>query len=100
MRDRDDPVFEARQGQEIFLFSKSSRPVEGRTKPPTQWVPGFFFFGGGGVIKRRECEVVHLHLVSRRRISGAVPSRLDKPSWQRQRLLLYVYSEGKTNVMR
>jgi hypothetical protein len=45
MRDRDDLVFEARHGQEIFLFSKSSRPAEGRTKAPIQWVP---FLGEGG----------------------------------------------------
>ena len=43
MRDRDDPVFEARQGLEMFLFSKSSVLAEKLTKLPTQWVAGFFF---------------------------------------------------------
>ena len=98
MRDRDDPVFEARQGQEIFLFSRSSRAVEGRTRPPTEWVPRFF--GGEGGIKRREREVIHLHLVPRFRMSGAVPPLFDMPSWQRQSFLLYVYTEGKSNAMR
>jgi hypothetical protein len=37
----DRPVYEFRQGQEIFLFSKTSRS----TQPPIQWVPGFFLGG-------------------------------------------------------
>jgi hypothetical protein len=35
----DDPGFEYRQGQEIFLFSKSSRLALSSTQPPIQWVP-------------------------------------------------------------
>jgi hypothetical protein len=37
--------FEFRQGQEIFVFSKTSRPSLGPTQPPIQWVPGFFLRG-------------------------------------------------------
>jgi len=38
----DDPVFETRWGQEIFLVSKTSRPALGPTQPPLQCVPGLF----------------------------------------------------------
>jgi hypothetical protein len=38
----DDRVFESRQGQELFPLSTTSRPAVGHTKPPTQFVPGFF----------------------------------------------------------
>jgi len=38
----DGTGFESRCRQEIFPFSKISRPVE-PTQPPNQWVRGFFF---------------------------------------------------------
>jgi hypothetical protein len=44
-RDRDDPVFETREGQGIFLFSKSSRPAEGRTS----FLEEVGRYSGGGV---------------------------------------------------
>ena len=36
----DDSKSGCRQGQETLLFSKTSRPPLGSTKPPNQWVPG------------------------------------------------------------
>jgi hypothetical protein len=37
-----DPGFEYRQTHEMFLSSKTSRPVLGPTPPPIQWIPEFF----------------------------------------------------------
>lgn len=37
----NDPAFESRQGQKMFLFSKSSIPALQRTQQHIQWVPGF-----------------------------------------------------------
>jgi hypothetical protein len=34
------PMFDSRQGQEIFLFSTASMPALGPTQPPIPWVPG------------------------------------------------------------
>ena len=34
--------FEYRREQEIFIFSKLSRPALGSTRPPVQWEPGSF----------------------------------------------------------
>jgi hypothetical protein len=31
---------DSRKGQEIFLYSTLSRPTQGPTQPPSQWVPG------------------------------------------------------------
>ena len=33
--------FESREGQEVFLFSKSSGPALGPTQPSIKWGPGF-----------------------------------------------------------
>ena len=41
----DGTGFKSRYSQEIFPFSKMSRPV-GPTQPPNQWVRGFFFGDG------------------------------------------------------
>ena len=41
----NDPALESRQGQKMFLFSKSSRPALQRTQQPIQWVPGFLPVG-------------------------------------------------------
>ena len=38
----NDPALESRQGQKMFLFSKSSVPALQRTQHLIQWVPGFF----------------------------------------------------------
>jgi len=37
----DDSVFESQQGQEIFLFSKTSRSALGSTQRPVHLVPKF-----------------------------------------------------------
>jgi hypothetical protein len=39
---QDRPGLEFRQGREIFLFSKTSRPALGPTQPPIQRVLGLF----------------------------------------------------------
>jgi hypothetical protein len=39
---RDEPGFEFRYWQEVFLFSKTSRLSLGHTQPPIQWMPAFF----------------------------------------------------------
>jgi hypothetical protein len=36
----DEARFSSRQGQEIFLFSITSRPALGPTQAPVRWVPG------------------------------------------------------------
>jgi len=36
----DNPVFESREGHEIFQFSKTSRTVLGTTQPTSQWTLG------------------------------------------------------------
>ena len=48
----DDLRFESWQGQEIFLFCKSSALALGSKQPPIQWVPRFF----PGV---KQCDVGH-----------------------------------------
>jgi hypothetical protein len=39
----DDAGFDSSQGQEIFLFSKMSRPALWPNQPPVQWVLGVIF---------------------------------------------------------
>jgi hypothetical protein len=41
----DDPGFESRQGNEIFVFSKSYRQALGLIHPPTQWAATFLTGG-------------------------------------------------------
>jgi hypothetical protein len=41
----DEPGFESPQGNEIFLFSKSSRQALGLIQPPTQWAARFLTGG-------------------------------------------------------
>ena len=43
----NDLAIESRQGQKMFLFSKSSETALKRTQQPNEWVPGFF--PGGAV---------------------------------------------------
>ena len=64
----DDPGFETRQGQEIFIFYESSRPTLGSTKLLVQCIPGFF---PGG--KAAETWNWPLHLAPRLRMSGVIP---------------------------
>ena len=41
----DGPRFESRDGQKIFLFSKTSRRALGSTKPPVQWASKSYLGG-------------------------------------------------------
>jgi hypothetical protein len=34
------PVFDFRQGQEVYLFFTASKPALGPTQPPIEWVQG------------------------------------------------------------
>jgi hypothetical protein len=43
------------EGQEIFLYSRESRPTPEPTQPPIQWVPGALFLG----VKRLGREADH-----------------------------------------
>jgi hypothetical protein len=62
--------FESRQELEIFLFSTVSRLVLEPTHSPIQWVTGVLSLG----VKRPSREVaIHLHLVPRSEMHGAVP---------------------------
>ena len=49
-------MFDSRQRQEIFVFSKTSKPALGPTHLPTQWVPGAISPG----VKRPGRDVNHL----------------------------------------
>jgi len=40
----DDLGLESQQGQEIYLFSKTSRLALGATQPPTEWALQFFLW--------------------------------------------------------
>jgi hypothetical protein len=42
------PAFESEQEHDVFLFSKTSRPVVGPSQRPIQWLPG----GGGGLFRK------------------------------------------------
>jgi hypothetical protein len=45
--------FDPRQGQRIFPLASVSRPAQGPTQPPVQWVPGVLSLGvkrGRGVM--------------------------------------------------
>jgi len=66
----DDPGFECRQGQNKFLFSKSTKTALGPTPSSIQWVLGTLFRRQSGW---RVNLSTHLHLVPTFRISGAVP---------------------------
>ena len=54
----DDPVLESRQGQEICLFSETSRQTVRLTLSPVQWLPAFFR-GVGEELKLLGREVDH-----------------------------------------
>jgi len=63
-----DPVFESRQGQKIYLYSKTSRPVLVNFQRPTPWVPEFLLWGVNG---RGFTQTIHLQPVPRLRINGS-----------------------------
>ena len=66
----DDPGFEPRHRQEIYLLSKTSRPAVGPTHAAIQWVPRFFPRGNSG---RGVKLTTQPHLVLKFRMSGAMP---------------------------
>lgn len=65
------PQFESPQGQEILLFSKTSRVGVRSTQPPSQYILGLFFELGGYRGQGMKCNT-HLHLTLRLRINGHI----------------------------
>jgi hypothetical protein len=65
----DGPGFEFRQGKEIFLLSKPSRPAPGPNQPPVKSVSDLY---PGEYSDRGVNLATYLHLVLRLRISGAI----------------------------
>ena len=64
-----DAGFEAREGQEMFVFSGTFSPALGPTKPSLQWVPGLSVG-----VKRPEREVHHSPPSGADlRMNGAIP---------------------------
>jgi hypothetical protein len=64
----------------IFLCSTVSKPAQGPTQPPIQWVLRVFFFTG---VKRLGRETVHSPPSSAKdRNSGAIPSLPHASSWR------------------
>jgi hypothetical protein len=62
--------FDSRQGLGIFLFTTASRTALGPTQPPIQWVPGALTLGYSS---RGVKLTIHLHVVLRSRMRGAIP---------------------------
>jgi hypothetical protein len=69
-----ESTFDSQQGQQIFLFSRASRPALRPTQPPIQWVPGSL----PPAVKRpgRESDT-HLYQVPKLRIHGAILQLLN-----------------------
>jgi hypothetical protein len=87
---------------EIFLFTTTSIPAVGPTKPPIQWVAGDLSLG----VKQPGVRLTtHLHLVPRSRMRGAIPplSQYAFMAWclvkvQKQLYLyLYVFTREKVS---
>jgi len=57
------------------VFTRMSMPAVGPTHSPLQWVPMALSLG----VRLPECEVDHLHLVLRFRMSGGTPLCLSIP---------------------
>jgi hypothetical protein len=76
----DDRAIDPRQRQRIFPLASVSKPAQGPTQPPVQWVPGVLSPGvkcGRGVTL-----TTHPHLVPRSRVVGAIPPPPQAPSWR------------------
>jgi hypothetical protein len=58
------PQIDSWEGQEIFIFSITSRPDLGHTQPSIQWVQG----AHSPEVKRPGREADHIHLVPRSRV--------------------------------
>jgi hypothetical protein len=66
-------------GQKIFLFFRASRPAQGSTQPPIQWVPGTLTQG----VKWPGYEADHSPPPSAEvKHSGAMPQLHNTPSWR------------------
>jgi hypothetical protein len=62
--------FHSLRGLGIFLLTTVSRTALGPTQPPIQWVTGFLSLGLNG---RGVKLIIHLHLLPRSRMRGAIP---------------------------
>jgi len=86
--------FESRQGQAIYLFSKTPGPVLGPTQPPVKWAPGLFSRGQVS----RGAKLNHLHVPSLYRFNStkdrSVPLSVNTAiSRQKQDLTYLRYQE-------
>ena len=57
----DDPGFQYWQGQELFLFVRTSRPTVGSSRIPIQWVP--WIRGVNSIHSPPSTPPVYLHVV-------------------------------------
>jgi hypothetical protein len=71
--------FDSRQGQEIFLYSTTSRLTLEPTQPPIQWVPGALSPG----VKQPWREADHSPLFSVEvKNGGGIPPLFHTSSWR------------------
>lgn len=84
----DDPGFECRQKQGIFLFSKRSKIILWQTQRLIELVTVTFFFKGKSLWRMNL--TTYLHLIPRLGMSGAVPllCLYASMAWTRKSLLV------------
>jgi len=66
----DESWFDSRRGKESIFFSRASRPILKFTQLPVQWVNGAISTGYSGRVVKL---TIHLYLMLRLRMSGAIP---------------------------